>query len=568
MFNIFCLGLILFQNFNFVVLGDRTAGAKNEVFESIIEEIKILSPDFLLNVGDLIEGYTDDEKTIEAEWNYIIEQLNRTDVPYFLTPGNHDIWSAKSESIYIRHFGKTYYSFNYQRCHFVVIDNSRFDSIAVLPLAQLRWLKQDLARQKKAPLTFCFLHKPFWRYPRQAEIIHQIFREGGVDYVLSGHEHYYVSKVWDGITYIQVGPSGSRLKEYNNEEQGAFQNYLWVEVSGNKVHIAVIKPGNILPLDVVTTEKVATIDQIEQAAVTISKVTILEGQPVRDTFGLSINNLIDQPVNTTLKWNFNKTVWQISPESINCSLPVRANGYYKFQCRMSRPDAIYPLPNLVFSYPYQEKQMHKVKKILPMRRIANCYRVKKPPLIDGQLNDITWESIKPLTILGTAEGDLVPIEKTLVYFAYDENNLYIGAKCYESQITQLSASITGYDQAVYKDDHLNFILQPKLDSFVYYQLFINPLGTISDRKCWLESDQSLKDPNWNLSAQIKTNRSEDNWQVEMVIPLAQFHLPKADSINDWGFNIVRYQHRLNKVGIYQVPFGHDPKTFAQLKFSH
>jgi len=565
MFNIFFIGLILFQNFNFVVLGDRTGSAKTETFEGIIDEIRVLSPDFLINVGDLIEGYTNDKNTIEAEWTYIIGQLNQIGCLYFLTPGNHDIWSPQSESIYIKHFGKTYYCFNYQGCHFVIIDNSRYDSISAMPPNQLSWLKQDLKRNKKALFTFCFLHKPFWRYPGQAETLHQIFKQGGVDYVFSGHDHYYVSKVWDSITYIQVGPSGSRLKEYINEEQGAFQNYLLVKVARDSINIAVIKPGSILPFDVVTTEKVAMIDRIENEAVKISKVNIKDSQTIQDTFGLWISNVTGRPVNTTLKWNFNKQVWQIVPESINCYLPVGADGYYKFQCRTSQPEVLFPLPNLGFSCPYQLKQTHRVKKILPIRRIANCNKVKKPPTIDGKLDDIAWELIKPLTIFGTDQGDSAPIEKTLVYFAYDENNFYIGAQCYESQITKLSANVTSHDQPVYKDDHLNFILQPNLDSVAYYQIFINPLGTIADRRCWLESGKNLKDPNWDLSAKIKTNRYQDNWQVEMAIPLAQF--PNY-SIDDWGFNIVRYQHRTDKVGIYQVPFAHDPKTFAQLKFSH
>jgi hypothetical protein len=39
-----------------------------------IDEMKVLAPDFVLNVGDLIEGYNDNWKAVESEWNYILGQ--------------------------------------------------------------------------------------------------------------------------------------------------------------------------------------------------------------------------------------------------------------------------------------------------------------------------------------------------------------------------------------------------------------------------------------------------------------------------------------------------------------
>jgi UDP-2,3-diacylglucosamine pyrophosphatase LpxH len=548
-----------------VVIGDRTAGAKNEIFERIINEVKILAPDFVLNTGDLIEGYTDDLKSVESEWDYIIRQMNRTAVPYYLTPGNHDQWSGQGESIYVQHFGKTYYSFDYEKCHFVIIDNSRYDSIAQIPKAQMSWLTQDLAKHKKAPLTFCLMHKPFWNYSNQAATIHKIFQAGGVDYVFSGHDHHYMSKVWDSITYIQLGPSGSRYKDYNSEEQGAFQNYLLVNIKNNQASIAVIKPGNLLPDDIVTTEAVATIDRIENEAVQISQITIQETQTIRDTIGLNIKNVTNFSLNTTLKWSFDQTAWQIIPESISCSLPAGSNGYYKFNFNLTKSGNIYPLPELTFSYPYFTPKEHRVRKLLPVQRIATCRKATRPPIIDGILNDADWATAQPLTTFGTSDGYLSPIEKTSVYFIYDDKNLYIGAKCSESQIAKLQAFVTGYDAAVYKDDHLNFILQPNLDSITYYQIFINPIGTISDRRCSNDpkTGKSIKDPTWNLFTQIKTNRDQENWSIELAIPLAQF---PDYSTSNWGFNIVRFQFRLDKIGVYQVPFVHDPKTFAGLKF--
>ncbi|MEO0093587.1 MAG: metallophosphoesterase [candidate division WOR-3 bacterium] len=562
MFNLL-LALLIFQDFSFVVLGDRTGGAKDEVFEQIIKEIEILKPDFLITVGDLIEGYTNKKETIESEWNYVLGQMNQTAIPFYLTPGNHDIWDAQSESIYIRHFGKTYYSFDYQRCHFVIIDNSRCDSFAEIPQIQLEWLKRDLKRHKRAPLTFCFLHKPFWHYSNQAEKIHQIFKQGGVDYVFSGHNHHYFSKIWDSIVYIQVGPSGSRYKNYTKEAQGAFQNYLLVKIKNNQAQVIVIKPGNIIPYDIVTEAAIKAIDRIEQELVQISRIKVLENQTIQDTISLTIKNITDFDLNTKIKWTADSTSWQIIPESAICILPSKSSGYYRFNCRLTKPESIFPLPRLSLRCPYGLNREYEIRKFLPIQRVVPSYFAPKPPIIDGQLNDAIWRSQKPLTAFGNLEGLRSEIEQTAVYFAYDENNLYIGAKCDESEVTKLSTKVTSYDGTVYQDDHLNFILQPNLDSSVYYQIFINPLGTVSDRKCWLEETRGVKDQSWNLIVQVKVNQAKDNWTLELAIPFAQFI---NYSKENWGLNLVRYQHRLNKIGVFQVPFAHDPKTFAFIKF--
>ncbi len=46
------------NNYRFVVIGDLTGGEEPGVFDMAIERINDLAPDFVISVGDLIEGYT------------------------------------------------------------------------------------------------------------------------------------------------------------------------------------------------------------------------------------------------------------------------------------------------------------------------------------------------------------------------------------------------------------------------------------------------------------------------------------------------------------------------------
>ena len=55
------------DNFQFVIVADRTGGHRPGVFAQAMAKINLLQPEFVLCVGDLIEGYSEDESVLNAE---------------------------------------------------------------------------------------------------------------------------------------------------------------------------------------------------------------------------------------------------------------------------------------------------------------------------------------------------------------------------------------------------------------------------------------------------------------------------------------------------------------------
>src|SRR5690606_12598337 len=45
-------------NFQFVIVSDRHGGGRRGVFEDAVRKINLLQPEFVISVGDLIQGYT------------------------------------------------------------------------------------------------------------------------------------------------------------------------------------------------------------------------------------------------------------------------------------------------------------------------------------------------------------------------------------------------------------------------------------------------------------------------------------------------------------------------------
>jgi hypothetical protein len=76
------------NEFQFVIIGDRTGGANpQETFKLAMGQINLLQPEFVINVGDIIEGYSDDKTELNAEWDEIDTVINSLNMPFFRTPG-------------------------------------------------------------------------------------------------------------------------------------------------------------------------------------------------------------------------------------------------------------------------------------------------------------------------------------------------------------------------------------------------------------------------------------------------------------------------------------------------
>ena len=58
------------DNFQFAIIGDRGGGANPQgTYERAIEQLNWLHPEFVMSVGDYVEGYTSDPKVMNAQWD-------------------------------------------------------------------------------------------------------------------------------------------------------------------------------------------------------------------------------------------------------------------------------------------------------------------------------------------------------------------------------------------------------------------------------------------------------------------------------------------------------------------
>lgn len=237
------------NEFRFAVVGDRTGGAQPQIYGRVWREIGLFHPEFVVNVGDTIQGGGDD--VAQEQWDKLRPLFDRyRHYPLYFTPGNHDVFSEFSRTLYEKESKRpSHYSFDYGNAHFTILDTARTRD---LPGAELDFLEQDLeANRNKEPKIVVF-HHPYWDEAILNDEdfrLHTINKKYGVDYVLSGHEHHFARMIKDGIPYMKVGSSGGQMTgrriRGGGFRDGAFYHWVWGHIQGNKVEFTVKEIGGM-----------------------------------------------------------------------------------------------------------------------------------------------------------------------------------------------------------------------------------------------------------------------------------------------------------------------------------
>lgn len=546
----------------FAVLGDRTGDHVPGVYEQIVEEVARLRPDFVMTVGDMIEGFTDDSVQLAEQWQEYRYLISPLVAPIHFTPGNHELSSDRAAAAYKENVGRTYYSFNFDRVHIVVLDVARWETAEEMPPEQLAWLEKDLKTFKNSLYTMVFMHKPFWWETvvhSRPDTLHSLFKKYGVDAVFAGHFHDYFSIDYQGIQYTCLGSSGGGM-EGDFGDLG--YHFLYVTLDSRGVHIAPIKMGSVQPWDIMTIA-----DRKVYQAMKYQGLTFARPIPVSEDLkvaGTTVQYTVDNtsgnyPVNDTLTWE-SSPEWHINPRTQAVSVPPHQSRTYSVNLQCKRVG--FPPPTAHLNFQYALEHSVAVHQPLPLARVASCVRAAGLPIVDGLLSEVIWKD--PETRYFDPTGKATEVEPTEVYFAYDDQNLYLAARCRESQPDLMKVKADKHDGAIASEDCLGFFIAPPGEMVQAFQIYFNPDGIAFDQRFEQDAEGFMQgDLAWDGQYEVKTQRFADGWTLEARIPLATFGVWLAQG-DTWRVNFRRKQARLTKAADWQTPIEYDPRTFGLL----
>ena len=196
-----------------------------------------------------------------------------------------------------------------------------------------------------------------------------------------------------------------------------------------------------------------------------------------------------------------------------------------------------------------------------------CYRAGDPLEIDGHLDEAAWLAFDWSDDFVDIEGDIRPAPRwrTRVKMLWDDTYLYIGAELEEPHVW---GTITQRDAVIFKDNDFEVFIDPDGDTYNYYELEINALGTVWDLflpKPYRDGGKAVDA--WDiegLQAAVHIQGTindpsdrDDLWTVELAFPWSALteHAPGKRAPRGgerWRINFSRVQWRLGVIdGAYR-----------------
>jgi len=270
------------DNFQFAVIGDRGGGANPKgTFEKAIEQLNLLQPEFVMSLGDYVEGYTAKQDVMDDQWDEFDSIVAKLQMPFFYVRGNHDINTPITRQAWTERRGPNYYNFKYNDVLFIALDTedseesvapeleadlSQYNDLIIndekvakdfaakvdlwsrvqeivageppkidFSEQQVEWFKKVLDENKGVRWTLVFLHQPVWNNPSESfKEIDAAIQDRNCTF-FAGHTHYYDYDLINGREYITVASAGATIVA---DGPGNVDMLTWVTMTDNGPEIA------------------------------------------------------------------------------------------------------------------------------------------------------------------------------------------------------------------------------------------------------------------------------------------------------------------------------------------
>lgn len=152
------------------------------------------------------------------------------------------------------------------------------------------------------------------------------------------------------------------------------------------------------------------------------------------------------------------------------------------------------------------------------------------------------------------EGKM-PYLQTEYAILYDENNIYVAIKSFDTNPDSISLRLTRRD--IYDGDMVGIIFDTYHDLRTGFSFIVSAAGVKSD---FLISNYGFnEDPTWDPIWWVKTLKTTEGWNAEMRIPLSQLRFAVGEE-QLWGMQVLRYIFRKDELSSWQ-PMKRDKAGF-------
>ena len=170
---------------------------------------------------------------------------------------------------------------------------------------------------------------------------------------------------------------------------------------------------------------------------------------------------------------------------------------------------------------------------------VRAIRVTAPIEVDGRLDEALYRDELPISgFIQVLPGDGDPAtEKTEAWVAFDENNIYVGAKMWDSapESEWVANEMRRDIRQLSNNDNFGVAFDTFYDRRNGVFFYINPVGGHSEFQYTNEGNPNR---DWNPIWEVRTGRFEGGWTLEMQVPFKSLrYRPGRGQI--WGLQMRR-----------------------------
>ena len=316
------------DNFQFAIVTDRTGGARMGVFQEGLRKVNMLQPEFVMSVGDLIGGYTDETDQIVKEWEEFDNFLELLEMRFYFVPGNHDITNETMAAEWERQLGASYYHFVYKDVLFLCL-NTEDQEPSTISESQVEYARAVLRDHPDVRWTLVFMHKPLWVYdnPTGWASIEEALA-GRRHTVFAGHFHTYTKHHRNDESYIVLATTGGG-SSLAGPAFGSFDHFVWVTVTDEGPRIGNLLLDGVLDADVRTTETAELTDPfIRGGAVGLTPVFVEETDFRQAATWLVLTNEADQTLSFSARFDAHE---QLRLRPVSLASEIEPQGTAQFE---------------------------------------------------------------------------------------------------------------------------------------------------------------------------------------------------------------------------------------------
>jgi hypothetical protein len=174
---------------------------------------------------------------------------------------------------------------------------------------------------------------------------------------------------------------------------------------------------------------------------------------------------------------------------------------------------------------------------------VTAVRISDPITLDGFMDEAVWELARPATdfVQRFPNTGQIARERTEVRFLYDDENIYIGFICFDSDIDRAVVTQLTEDFNFRGSDSVSLIFDGLHDRRSGFSFVVNIAGAKADQQVINSGFNTDWDGVWDA----RTSRNEEMWIAEIMVPFKTLRFTN-DASQVWGVNMSRRVLRLNE----------------------